>query len=209
MSKISVFLLLLSLSVFAETISIEDTYTPEQLQELVKKKERIKEQKALKEIATYSFELQQIESEISKEKVWMKSYASYLTSLDIRDKLLHITSRIKELKKRKKTIKSIDELNTLVSKEKILSTQIEKLKEKNSAPFSRLLTPPTVEEAPEISNPIDIFTGLSLIKTQSSDLKEYVDRKGKLIELIDLLRQERDIYEKIKILDLQKNGICH
>ena len=215
MSKILALFLLLSFSIFAENIALEDAYTPEQLQEIAKKKQKVQEKKALQEIekkeiqrieniASYSLELQRIESEISKEKVWMKSYASYLTSLDIRDKLLKITSRIKVLKKRKKTIKSIDELNTLISKEKILSTQIEKLKEKNSAPFSRLLTPPTVEEAPEMSNPIDIFTGLSLIKTQSADLKEYENRKDKLIELIDLLRQERDIYEKIKTLDLQK-----
>ena len=49
--------------------------------------------------------LQNIEKEIAKEKVWTKSYASYLTSLDVRDSLQKIKKRIKYLqKKRKKNI---------------------------------------------------------------------------------------------------------
>ncbi|MEA2098578.1 MAG: mechanosensitive ion channel [Campylobacterota bacterium] len=165
---------------------------------------KLKEEKTRQEtISSYILELQTIEDEISQEKVWMKSYASYLTSLDIREKLFQITSRIKDLKKRPKSITNTDELNTLTSKEKILSSQIEKLKEKDSAPFSRLLTPPTVEEASKITNPIDIFAGISLIKKQSADLQEYITRKKKLIDLTMLLRRERDIYDKIDILDFE------
>lgn len=215
MNRVLFILLFLSSALFGEYRAVNDAYSPEQLKSFEKKKQRVKEDEALKEIAqneiqrkknilSYALELERLESAISKEKVWMKSYASYLTSLDIREKLLNITLRIKELKKRKKTIKNMDELNTLISKEKILSSQIEKLKEKDSAPFSKLLTPPVVEEAPEITNPIDIFTGISLIKKQSADLKEYIARKEQLIDLIDLLRQERDIYQKIAILDIEK-----
>ena len=215
MNKTLFIILLLTSFLYAESISVENAYTPEQLEAFAQKKQEVQEKKALKakeekemqrreNIASYLLELKRLDTEISKEKVWMKSYASYLTSLDIREKLLEITSRIKYLKNKKKSIKDMDELNTLLSKEKILSSQIEKLKEKNSAPFSKLLTPPALEEAPEISNPIDIFTGLSLIKKQSANLAEYITRKEKLIDLINLLRQERDIYRKIKLLDKEK-----
>ncbi|RLA76772.1 MAG: mechanosensitive ion channel family protein [Epsilonproteobacteria bacterium] len=216
MSKILYIAIFLSSVLFAEVVLVENNLTIQQkqqqlieekakalkeLQELENKEIEKKEQKRKAKISSYALELQRIENEILLEKVWMKSYASYLTSLDIREQLLKITSRIKKLKKKKKNIQTMDELNTLISKEKILSSQMEKLKEKNSAPFSRLLTPPVVEEAPEMTNPIDIFSGISLIKKQSADLQDYITRKEKLIVLIDLLRQERDIYEKIKIID--------
>jgi len=225
LNKILIVFLLFSSVLFAENEVIENKSTqnvvaelqrtPEQIKALEVLKEKLEKEKILQEearkdvqrketISAYIAELKEIDEEISKEKVWMKSYASYLTSLDIREKLLQITSRIKYLKKRKKSISNMDELYTLVSKKKILSSQIEKLKDKNSAPFSDLLTPPKVEETPSITNPIDIFAGISLIKTQSANLQEYIATKEKLRKLIELLRQEKALYEKIEILDKEK-----
>ena len=146
-------------------------------------------------------DLDNIEERIAKEKVGMKSYSSYMTSLDIRSKLDAIKTRIKFLKLKGRTISDLDELNALISKEKILASQIEKLKENGTAPFSRLLTPPEIEETPEITNPLDIFTGFSLIKTQTSYFNDYIAKKEELSELITLLRQEGSIYEDIKKID--------
>jgi len=204
MYKIIFLFLLIISSATAEVDSNKTTVvqdinkTAEDLKQLELRKEKIRKET----IASYLLELQLLEDEISKEKVWTKSYASYLTSLDIRKKLFKITSRIRKLKQKEKTISNIDELNTLISKEKILSSQIEKLKEKDTAPFSRLLTPPIVEEVSKITNPIDIFAGLSLIKKQSANLQEYITRKEKLIDLIELLRKEKNIYKRIRILDI-------
>lgn len=159
-------------------------------------------------ISEYLQELNLLEDEISKENVWVKSYASYLTSLDVRSDLKKIKKRIAYLKKRITYLKKRgrsgeqkDELEALISKEKILAGEIEKLNEKDSAPFSKLLTPPQIEKAPDISNPFDMFAGISLVKTLNADFDEYVKRKEDLKELIDLLRKENEIYEKIKSLD--------
>lgn len=158
-------------------------------------------------IVFFLSKLEKIEKKITKEKVWMKSYASYMTSLDIRKQLDTIKKRIKFLDKKAKSIEELDELNALVSKEKILASQIERLKEKGSAPFSRLLTPPEIEEVVEISNPLEIFTGLSLIKTQNTYLSDYISRKEKLSELIALLREENIIYKSIAEIDLEKRYV--
>ena len=160
-----------------------------------------------KRIRTYLAELDRIEAKISKETVWMKSYASYMTSLDIRSKLEAIKKRIKFLKAKGRTISELDELNALISKEKILASQIEKLKEKGTAPFSRLLTPSEIEESPIITNPLDIFTGLSLIKTQNAYLKDYRVKKEELSELVTLLRKESSIYEDVKKIDKEKKHL--
>ena len=163
--------------------------------ENAKRKDRIKD---------YLSELDRIEVKIAKETVWMKSYASYMTSLDIRSKLDTIKLRIQYLNEKGRTLNEFDELNALISKEKILASQIEKLKEKGTAPFSRLLTPPEIEEATQITNPFDIFTGFSLIKTQNTYLNDYISRKEELTELIILLRRENSIYGDIQKIDIEK-----
>ena len=173
-------------------VSTEKTST-----ELDANASEVKLQSALNELNT-------LEAEISKEKVWMKSYASYLTSLDVRESLQKIRNRINYLKRQKKSLSEQDELSGLISKEKILATQIEKLKEKDSAPFSKLLTPPRIDEIPTISNPFDIFTAISLIKTLNADFDDYIKRKEELTDLIELIRKENKIYKTIEALDTQK-----
>lgn len=152
----------------------------------------------------YRDELKNLEEEISNEKVWNKSYASYLTSLEVRESLEKITERIKYLTRKKKSISENDELSGLISKEKILASEIEKLKQKGSAPFSKLLTPPNIDDIPSVTNPFDIFTGISRTKTLDIDFTDYKKRKEQLNGLIRLLRKELQIYKEITLLDTEK-----
>jgi len=193
------FLLLSSLLVSAE-LTIKERVSIIQKE----KEEAQKERARTEQIERYRTELQEIEQKIFEEKVWMKSYASYLTSLEVRDNLANIKKRIDYLSKKAKTTSDRDELNALISKENILTSQIEKLKGKYSAPFSKLITPPRIDEIPDISNPFDVFTGISLVKTLNANFDEYIKRKDSLNELIVLLRKENDIYKKIRALDREK-----
>ena len=197
MKKIFFLLLFISLSLFATNEDLNTTVELDETQVEIDKQREAR-------INDYLSDLEKIEEKIAKEKVWMKSYASYMTSLDIRLKLDNIKNRIKFLKKNGSTISELDELNALISKEKILASQIEKLKEKGTAPFSRLLTPPEIEEISEITNPLEIFTGISLVKTQNAYLSDYISRKEELASLVILLRKEKSIYEDIKKIDKEK-----
>ena len=179
--------------------SIDDVNQTQIEQERLEQEKQKREQEIEKHLA----KLQEIEQEISQEKVWMKSYASYLTSLDVRNSLEKIKERIDYLKKHAKNLNDKDELNALISKKMILTSQIEKLKGKDSAPFTKLITPPVIEEVPSISNPFDIFTGMSLIKTLNTGFEEYKKRRDSLKELIALLQKENDIYQKIIPLDFK------
>jgi small-conductance mechanosensitive channel len=217
MYKIYFLFLLLSVSLFGETKIIgvpQTTDVKEKIPEIIKptpeeikkaaeiKIAQDKEKKRLETISGYLSELTILENKIAKEQVWMKSYSSYMTSLDIRTQLDSIKKRIKHLQKKGKSISELDELNALISKEKILTAQIGKLRENGSAPFSKLLTPPEIKEISEITNPIDIFEGISLIKIQNADFNEYISKKEKLSELIILLRKEDEIYKKILKVDI-------
>ncbi len=209
MLKILLSLLFVSLALFAENNeTVVDTNTTMSTQEF-QEQERVKKLEEIRteRISSFVSSLDKIEEKIAKEKVWMKSYSSYITSLDIRGKLDTIKTRITYLEQHGKSIGELDELNALISKEKILASQIDKLEEKGTAPFSRLLTPPEVGEMPEITNPLEIFSGISLIKTQNTYFNDYTDRKDKLAELIVLLRKENAIYEDIKKIDLKKQYI--
>jgi small-conductance mechanosensitive channel len=195
MKKIFLLLFFFTSTAFAqlEVLSIENNASASEATNL--------EDQSEYKIMLYLSSLEKIEEHIAKEKVWMRSYASYMTALDIRDKLEEIEKRIKYLKKKGRSVSELDELNALISKEKILTSQIEKLKENGSAPFSKLLTPPEMEDIPNITNPLEIFNGISFIKTQNAAYTEYLARKEKLSELIVLLQKESNIYKDILEID--------
>ncbi|WP_226962187.1 mechanosensitive ion channel domain-containing protein [Sulfurimonas marina] len=149
------------------------------------------------QILNYEQELKDLDSSISDANVWIKSYATYLAALRVKDDLDKIKQRIKWLSKNAKTAKERDELNGLIAKESILTSQIGQLKDEHYTPFSELITPPKIEEIPEINNPFDIFTGLSLIKTLNNNLDEYKKKKENLSELITILKKEVEIHQKL------------
>ncbi|MDF1883349.1 mechanosensitive ion channel [Sulfurimonas sp. SAG-AH-194-C21] len=162
-----------------------------------------KELRALKtsKILSYEEQLNDFEKEIPKENTWIKSYASYLTSLKVRMSLAKIEKRIKYLSKYAKNMSDRDELNGLVSKQNILTSEIEKLKGKNDAPFANLITPPAIGEIDKITNPFDIFTGFSVIKNLTINFEEYKLKRDTLVKIIELLSKEHDVYKELEILD--------
>lgn len=149
------------------------------------------------QIKEYEDKLSEISSSISDENVWIKSYATYLAALRVKDELDKIKERIQWLTTHGRTAREIDELNGLIAKESILTTQIGQLKDEHYTPFSELITPPKIEESPEITNPFDIFTGMSLIKTLNNNLEDYKKKKKNLAELISILKKELDIHKKL------------
>jgi small-conductance mechanosensitive channel len=178
------------------SILCAETQTLQQMQNNADKEELV-----AKKLQDYKQSLAAIESEISDENMWTKSYSSYLTSLDVKQNLDAIKKRIKYLSKHSKTAADKDELLGLISKENILASQIDKLKGTgSSAPFSDLITPPNIDKVPEINNPFDILAGLSMIKTLNANLEEYKKKKESLAKLIKELRQENEIYKKILAL---------
>ena len=197
------------LFLFTSLSATTDDATNVTIQDALQQKEpqtfnMTKEQKALEratEIENLKKNIETISAEIDNENVWIKSYASYLTSVEVRNSLEKIKKRINYLTKYAKTISDKDELNALVSKESILSSQVEKLKGQSNAPFAQLITPPAINEQIKINNPFDVFTGISLIKTLNSNVDEYKKKLLSLTDIVIVLRKESAIYENIVKLD--------
>ncbi|SFV67361.1 MscS family mechanosensitive ion channel [hydrothermal vent metagenome] len=201
LQKLFFILLLCMVSLHAEDVS-----TVAESNETIAAKNDVFAREALiqEQIKQYQQELKRLDSQISDENVWVKSYASYLTSLEVKNNLEKIKKRIKWLSKHAKKSSDMDELTGLISKENILASQIDKLKGDSSAPFSKLITPPKIGEAPKISNPLEIFTGLSLIKTIDANYEDYQKRKESLNSLIILLRKELALYKKLSKISPQQ-----
>ncbi|MDD3855880.1 mechanosensitive ion channel domain-containing protein [Sulfurimonas sp.] len=202
MKKIVFYLFIVSSLLFSDNVKSDANALKQELEQNRLAEEDLKREK----IQSYISEIKDIEQKIAKkDSVWMKSYASYLTSLEVRESLEEIKSRIEFLqKKRDKSFSETDELSALISREKILTSQIEKLKKKDSSPFSDLLTPPNIDEIPSITNPFDIFAGISLIKTLDKSFDDYLLKKEELKQLVSLLKAQDHIYKEIGIIDEQK-----
>jgi len=200
--KIFFYLLVVSSLLFSDSVKSNADISKQEQERIKLAEEDIKKEK----IENHLLELKEIENKISKkDSVWMKSYASYLTSLEVRESLEKIVDRISQLqKKRDKTFSETDELGALIAREKILTSQIEKLKKKDSSPFSDLLTPPNIDEIPSIKNPFDIFAGISLIKTLDRSFNDYILKKEELKQLVSLLKTQEQIYKEIEIIDEKK-----
>jgi small-conductance mechanosensitive channel len=202
MKKIVFYLFIVSSLLFSDNVKSDANALKQELEQNRLAEEDLKREK----IQSYISEIKDIEQKIAKkDSVWMKSYASYLTSLEVRESLEEIKSRIEFLqKKRDKSFSETDELSALISREKILTSQIEKLKKKDSSPFSDLLTPPNIDEIPSITNPFDIFAGISLIKTLGKSFDDYLLKKEELKQLVSLLKTQDHIYKEIGSIDEQK-----
>jgi len=178
--------------------SVDSNLTNEEVLLIKAKKESQKYAKIKKDRDT----LKSLKIQISDENMWIKSYASYLTALDVKNNLDKIKRRIKYLSKHAKNASDKSELNALIDKQKILASQINNLKGDFAlAPFSELITPPSIEKTPEITNPFDILGGLSLIKTFDSNFEEYKKKKEALQNLIKILQKKLIIYKHLAMLD--------
>ena len=197
------FFLFLHLSLFGLNTDVsfnstaDENLTKEQIklkEEELKKKLEIEKQN---QIVSLKAKIIEYEQEIQQEKIWTKSYASYLTSLKIEEDLKKIDKQIKKLKRYKKNKKKQEELESLISKKKILTIQLGELKQKGSAPFAELITPPKIDDVPEVTNPFDVFNAISFLKTAKEEFNTYIQRKLELEKLIELLKKELVVYDKL------------
>ena len=109
MKKIVFYLFIVSSLLFSDNAKSDTNAAKQELEQNRLAEEDLKREK----IGNYISEIKEIEHKIAKkDSVWMKSYASYLTSLEVRESLEEIKSRIEFLqKKRDKSLSESDELS--------------------------------------------------------------------------------------------------
>jgi len=149
--------------------------------------------------------LEKINIELDKDSIWEKSYNAYLSYLQLRRDLSDLHKRIEKLAKVGDTLSQKDELEQLTEKERILTDQLMLLKGHGTSPFANLLQPEDIDEKPQISNPIDIFTGISYNKRNSEQLKVYIKRGTDLRQVMIVIRKKINVLADMATIDLSKD----
>lgn len=147
-------------------------------------------------------ELSKIQKELSHgNSIWLKSYNSYMAYQEARKSLRDVKYRIEQLENRSVSVERKLEIEALQAKQKVLTEQIDLLKAQGASPFVSLLKPDEAGELPSITNPLDIFTGLSYVKRLNSQYHDYVLREEELQELIALLEHQVELYKDLMHLN--------
>jgi len=146
-------------------------------------------------------QLADVDEELSRNSIWQKSYTAYLTYVDVKRNLLQLQKQIDTINASRNHAGKSVLLDTLISKQKILSDQLSLLQSHSSSPFADLLKPDEIEEIPAIINPLDIFSGVSYNKKINEQLKDYSRRADELRGYLQMLLQKRHMFETLSEID--------
>ncbi|UFS63719.1 mechanosensitive ion channel [Sulfurimonas sp. HSL-3221] len=142
-----------------------------------------------------------LKDELDKSNIWQKSYTAYLTYLDVKKDLAALQEQINAIDRSDDSEASMEQRDSLLAKQKIMSDQLSLLQSHSASPFADLLKPEEIDKAPEISNPIDIFAGVSYNKKVREQLSEYIKRGDELKRYLRLLLDERQLLASLADVD--------
>ena len=200
-----VLLLFISLSLGAEVVDINESEVIrlQALEDQRIESERLSKLQAIKDekIRRLQIDLNRSEKELSKESIWLNSYSSYLKFVDVRATLENTQKIIEELSKYGKNSQDKESLDLFMSKELRLKDQLSLFKDHSEAPFVSLLKPDEIPPIPKITNPFDIFTGISFNKQLDTSYDEYVARGNELRQLVITLRDKKKTLIALQGLD--------
>ena len=166
---------------------------------IAENKRLIREKKA-RTIQRLEGELSKVNDELAKDNVWEKSYNSHIAYAQVRADLLRLQKKIKSLEEKEEpSADEQSELEDLKSKEKILSEQFDLLDANNEkSMFSTLLQPEEIEEIPDLTNPLDIFTAISFVKHLEEIFADYKKQGAELNDVIRLIEKKRRVLQKLE-----------
>ncbi|WP_345971392.1 mechanosensitive ion channel domain-containing protein [Sulfurimonas sp. HSL1-6] len=145
-----------------------------------------------------------LKDELDKSNIWQKSYTAYLTYLDVKKDLAALQEQINAIDRSDDSEARMEQRDALLAKQKIMSDQLSLLQSHSASPFADLLKPEEIDAAPEISNPIDIFAGVSYNKKVREQLSEYIKRGDELKRYLRLLLDERQLLSSLSDVDSEE-----
>jgi len=143
-----------------------------------------------------------LEISLKKNNIWAKIYSNYHTYQELRDQKEQLDDQIHILdNKYQRTEAEEKAFDTLKSKRSILVGKLQLLKEYESNPFKKFLSPPEITDAPTVGNPFAIISVLSYTKKLKSDVIEYDSRYESIQSVMNKLREKQLLLKKILLLN--------
>jgi len=132
------------------------------------------------------------------ENVWTKTYSTYIQKKELFDKQAQLKKSIKKLKSLKTLTKiQQDRLKKLKEELKILEDKIKLVDNFEGDPFKKIIQPPTLKDAPKITNPFALVGAYSYIKELDSKTNKYDAQFDSLSKTIDRLKLKKQILAQL------------
>jgi small-conductance mechanosensitive channel len=133
---------------------------------------------------------------------WTKTYSAYSERKELVDKELNLSAKIKSLEKlRRLNSSQKKELKRLKSEYKIVKDKLNLLSSFEKDPFKKLIEPPSLDDAPKITNPISLIGALSYIKDLDIKTSKYDNKGESLNKTISALNKQKHLLEQIVAID--------
>lgn len=143
-----------------------------------------------------------LDKELLENNIWSKIYSNYHTYKELKKQEKVLDSEIENLSKKKKRTKKENEiLETIKNKKSILTGKLQLLQEYEKNPFKKFLTPPAIEEVPSVGNPFAVISALSYQEKLNSDQKEYDDRYQSIQHIMEKLKEKESVLKKLLLSD--------
>jgi len=142
--------------------------------------------------------IQKIENDKTLDNEWTKTYSAYITHKALLNKKKDLENKIN----RYKSLKSLTKLqSTRLKKYKkelsVINDKINLIKDFEKDPFKKLIAPPTLNDAPKITNPFAIIGGLSYLKELKNRTNIYINKYETLGATITKLKEGSKILSKL------------
>ncbi len=181
----------------------------EEEKRLLKKAERIKEEKLLQtRIDELEEKKRNIDKELSKDNIWANQYLPYETYQELEIKHKKYADEIEEYNKEESlSNKEKLELKRLKDEYKIIEGKLSQLSDYKKDPFSNMVKIKELDPEPKITNPISILDGISYQKQLKSIKEENEEKYNSLSEAVIKLQEKVALLKKLTLLSKQKKYV--
>ncbi len=143
-----------------------------------------------------------LDKEIIDNNIWSKIYSNYHIYQELKKSEALLDDQIHILdNKYQRTEKENEAFEIMKNKKSILVGKLQLLKEYETDPFKKFLTPPPMEEVPTVGNPIAVISAFSYKEKLHSDQKEYQHRYQLLQIIMDKLKEKHRVVQALLLLD--------
>ncbi len=147
-------------------------------------------------------EKENLDKELIDNNIWSKIYSNYHIYQELKKNESVLNDQIHILDdKYQRTEKENEALEIIKNKKSILIGKLQLLKEYETDPFKKFLTPPVIEEVPTVGNPIAVISAISYQEKLNTDQKEYHNRYESLQIIMGKLKEKQNVVQALLLLE--------
>ncbi len=147
-------------------------------------------------------EKDKLDEELKENNIWSKIYSNYHTYKELGKQNETLDNQFQILDNKYKRTKYEEKaFEEIKNKKSILVGKLQLLKEYETDPFKKFLTPPAIDNIPDVGNPFAIISALSYQEKLNSEHQEYDDRSLSIQNVVKKLKKKRAILHKLLLND--------